>query len=295
MTLPTRAKQIGTTCGCRSAPTVPRRPTGEDPTRRRIVFACTAARLRSTGMQIGIGLPNPVPRTAGSRLLEWAQRAEERGFAALATIDRIVYPSFDSLTALAAVAGATTRIGLMTNVLIAPAYPPVLVAKSAASIDQLSGGRFTLGMASGGRADDYTATGRDFETRGRDFDVALDVIRRVTTWGAGWTSGGAPPDQVGPFAERVRAAWRDAGRADEPRLAALNYFSLGDDAEEDSRTYLRSYYGFVGEYAEMIAEGALRSPDAIRDAVRRFEDAGVTELILDPTTASLDQIDRLAD
>jgi alkanesulfonate monooxygenase SsuD/methylene tetrahydromethanopterin reductase-like flavin-dependent oxidoreductase (luciferase family) len=284
-------------------------------------------------MQIGIGLPNPVPRTAGSRLLEWAQRAEERGFAALATIDRIVYPSFDSLTALAAVAGATTRIGLMTNVLIAPAYPPVLVAKSAASIDQLSGGRFTLGMASGGRADDYTATGRDFDTRGREFDVALDVmhrawrgepvgggdqpvcptpvngnrvpvlvggvgnfaIRRVTTWAAGWTSGGAPPDQVGPFAERVRVAWRDAGRAGEPRLAALNYFSLGDQAEEDSRTYLRRYYGFVGEYAEMIAEGALRSADSIRDAVRMFEDAGVTELILDPTTASLDQIDRLAD
>lgn len=284
-------------------------------------------------MQIGIGLPNPVPGTAGSRVLEWARRAEECGFAALATIDRIVYPSFDSLTALAAVAGATTRIKLMTNVLIAPAYPPVLLAKSAASIDQLSGGRFTLGMASGGRADDYTATGRDFEARGQAFDVALDVmhrawrgepvgggeepvcptpvngnrvpvlvggagdfaIRRVTTWAAGWTSGGAPPAQVGPFADRVRAAWSEAGRAGEPRLAALNYFSLGDHAEEDSRSYLRRYYGCVGEYAEMIADGALRSADAIRDAVRGFEDAGVTELIFDPTTASLDQIDRLAD
>jgi hypothetical protein len=45
----------------------------------------------------------------------------------------------------------------------------------------------------------------------------------------------------------------------------------------------------------MIAGGALRSESAIRDVVRGFEDAGITELYLDPTTTSLDQIDRLAD
>jgi alkanesulfonate monooxygenase SsuD/methylene tetrahydromethanopterin reductase-like flavin-dependent oxidoreductase (luciferase family) len=230
-------------------------------------------------MRIGIGLPNPVPGTPGTRLLEWAQRAEDRGF------------------------------------------------------PQLSAGRLTLGMASGGRADDFAATGRDFHTRGRDFDVALDVmhhawrgepvgggdkpvcpppvndgrvpvliggagehaIRRVIAWGAGWTSGGVGPDQAGRFADRVRAAWTEAGRAGEPRLAALNYFSLGDQAADESRTYLRDYYGFRGEYAEMIAEGALRSAAAIRAAVRGFEDVGITELYFDPTTASLDQVDRLAD
>jgi alkanesulfonate monooxygenase SsuD/methylene tetrahydromethanopterin reductase-like flavin-dependent oxidoreductase (luciferase family) len=284
-------------------------------------------------MRIGIGLPNPVPGIPGTRLLEWAQRAEERGFAALATIDRVVYPSHDSLAALAAVAGATSRIGLMTNVLLAPVYPPVLLAKTAASIDQLSGGRLTLGMASGGRPDDFAAAGRDFHTRGRDFDAALDVmhrawrgepvgggdkpvcptpvnerrvpvliggagdyaIRRVVEWGAGWTSGGVGPDQIAPFAEQVRTAWKEAGRTGQPRLAALNYFSLGDEAEAGSRGYLRDYYGFLGDYAELIAGGALRSESAIRDVVRGFEDAGITELYLDPTTTSLDQIDRLAD
>ena len=284
-------------------------------------------------MRIGIGLPNPVPGTPGTRLLEWAQRAEERGFTALATIDRVVYPSYDSLAALAAVAGATSSIGLMTNVLLAPLHAPVQLAKNAASVDQLSGGRLTLGLAAGGRPDDYAAVGRDFHTRGRDFDAALDVlhrawrgepvgggdkpvcptpvhdrrvpvlvggtgdhaIRRVTEWGAGWTSGGTGADQAGPFAEQVRAAWKEAGRDGEPRFASLNYFSLGEDAEADSRAYLRNYYGFLGDYAEMIAEGALRSESAIRDAVQGFEDAGFTELIFDPTTASLDQIDRLAD
>jgi alkanesulfonate monooxygenase SsuD/methylene tetrahydromethanopterin reductase-like flavin-dependent oxidoreductase (luciferase family) len=284
-------------------------------------------------MDIGIGLPNPVPGTPGRLLIDWARRAEERGFSALATIDRIVYPSFDSLAALAAAAGATSRIRLATNILLAPAYQPVLLAKAAASIDQLSGGRLTLGLAPGARPDDFAATGRDFHTRGRDFDAALDLlhrawrgepvasadkpvcpqpatgdripiliggtgdnaIRRITTWAAGWTVGGAAADMIGPLIKQVRDAWQQAGRQGEPRLAALTYYSLGADAEDASRTYLRDYYAFAGPAAEYIAEGALRSEDAIRGAVRAFEDAGVTELYFDPTAASLDQVDRLAD
>ena len=100
-------------------------------------------------MKIGIGLPNPVPNTEGHVLLDWAKRAEEAGFSGLVAIDRIAYPSYDSLTALSAAAGATERISLMTNILLAPIYPPVLLAKTAASIDQISGGRFTLGLAPG--------------------------------------------------------------------------------------------------------------------------------------------------
>ena len=76
-------------------------------------------------MKIGIGLPNPVPNTEGHVLLDWAKRAEEAGFSGLVTIDRIAYPSYDSLTALSAAAGATERISLMTNILLAPIYPPI--------------------------------------------------------------------------------------------------------------------------------------------------------------------------
>ncbi|MDT4997038.1 MAG: hypothetical protein QOD45_1106 [Pseudonocardiales bacterium] len=284
-------------------------------------------------MKIGIGLPNPVPGTPGTLLVDWARLAEQRGFSGLATIDRVVYPSYDSLATLAAAAGATTRIELLTNVLLAPVYSSTLLAKSAASIDQLSAGRLTLGLAPGGRADDYAAVGRDFHARGRDFDDALDVlhrawrgelidenthpicptpvhdsrvpiliggtsdrtVRRIIDWAAGLTVGGAGAEQAAPLIKRVRAAWRDAARDGEPRLAVLSYFSLGSDAEDDSRRYLRDYYGYVGEYAGMIADGALRSEAAIRDAVRAFEDVGVTELYFDPTKASLDQIDRLAD
>lgn len=282
-------------------------------------------------MEIGIGLPNTIPGTPGPLLVQWAQRAEERGFYGLATIDRIVYPNYDSLSALAAVAGATSRIRLLTNILLAPVYPPVILAKAAASIDQLSGGRLTLGLGVGGRPDDFAVTGRDFAARGREFDAGLDVmhrvwrgeavgggdhavsptpvndarvpiliggnseptLRRLRTYGDGWTVGGSTAEMAAPFAERVRATWQDAGRPGTPRLAALNYFSLG--ADDQSRQYLRHYYAFLGDYVEMIAEGALRTPQAIRDAITAFEDAGFTELYLDPTVASLDQLDRLAD
>jgi hypothetical protein len=92
----------------------------------------------------------------------------------------------------------------------------------------------------------------------------------------------------------VRAAWRDAGREGAPRIVALNYFGLGD-TEERSRGYLLDYYGFLGEYAEMIAGSAHRSAAAIRDVVAAFAEAGVDELILDPTVGDPAQVDLLAE
>ena len=278
-------------------------------------------------MKIGIGIPNTVPGTPGTTLVEWARQAENHGFAGLATLDRFAYPNYDSLATLAAAAAVTSHIGLLTNILLAPAYPPLLLAKSAASIDQISGGRFTLGVAAGGREDDFEVVGRPFHSRGRDFDAGLEEmhriwageprhsptpvggggvplmfggasdasIRRTVKYGQGWTMGGGTPDQAGEFAARVRQAWHDGGREGEPRIAALAYFSLGDDAEQDSRAYLNDYYAFLGPYAGMIADGALRSPDAIRGAVKAFEAAGVTELYFDPTVARLDQLERLAE
>ena len=96
-------------------------------------------------MDIGIGLPNTLA-VAGPTVVEWARRAEERGFKSLATIDRIVYPSYDSLTTLAVAAGATSTIKLFPNILLGPIYPPVWLAKATASLDALSGGRLMLGV-----------------------------------------------------------------------------------------------------------------------------------------------------
>ncbi|MGW0817258.1 LLM class flavin-dependent oxidoreductase [Streptomyces viridiviolaceus] len=79
-------------------------------------------------MRIGIGLPDTVPGTDGRLMLDWARRAEERGFAFVSTIGRAGHPSYDSLTTPAAVAGATSRIGLVTNALLAPTYPDAVLS-----------------------------------------------------------------------------------------------------------------------------------------------------------------------
>src|SRR2546423_6445502 len=130
-------------------------------------------------MKIGIGLPNPIPGTEGRTLIEWARRAEERGFFTLATIDRIAFPSYESLIALAAAGAVTERVGLLTNVLLGPTRNPVLLAKEAASLDQISNGRFTLGVGVGARPDDFVAAGQEFKNRGRRWDEALELMTRA--------------------------------------------------------------------------------------------------------------------
>jgi alkanesulfonate monooxygenase SsuD/methylene tetrahydromethanopterin reductase-like flavin-dependent oxidoreductase (luciferase family) len=282
-------------------------------------------------MKIGIGIPNSVIGTTGAQLLDWAKRADRAGFSSLATIGAVAYPSYEELTVLAAAGAVTERIAILSNVLIAPARSTAELAKQAATVQQISAGRLTLGMGAGWRDGDYTLTGRDFHTRGHDFDAQLAdlkrawhgealaegtkpaapdpgfggvplliggmtdaTVRRVVEHGVGWTAGGLPPDALPPFIEQVRTAWREA-REGEPRFVGLTYFSLGD-VEAESRAYLLSYYEPMGaDMAEMIAGSALRSPDAIRGAVQAYAAAGLDELILDPTVSDPNQVDLLAE
>ncbi len=283
-------------------------------------------------MDIGIGLPNSVPGTTGGQLLDWARRADAAGFSSLATIGCVSFPGYEELTVFAAAGAVTQRIRFMPNVLLAPTRSSAELAKQAASVDQLTGGRLTLAVAPGWRAADYQLTGRDFDHRGRRLEQQLKdlrtawagepllpgtkpvspplvqeggipiliggmsdaAVRRVVEFGDGWTAGGAPLDVTRDMISKVRAAWRDGGRDGEPRIVALAYFSLGDTLER-SRAYLLDYYEPMGAgIAEMIAGSALRSPDAIKGAVEGFAAIGVNEFILDPTVSDPDQADLLA-
>jgi hypothetical protein len=76
---------------------------------------------------------------------------------------------------------------------------------------------------------------------------------------------------------------------------ALCYFSIQEGRADDSKAYLRDYYGWLGQWADGIVEGTPRGPDAVRDTVQRYRDAGVDELILDPTVADLGEVDLLAE
>ena len=284
-------------------------------------------------MDIGIGLPNALRQAEGPLFTEWAQRAEARGFSSLGTIGRVAYPTFDEMAVLAAAAAVTSRIGLLTDIMVAPTRNFVLLAKEAATLDQLSGGRFTLGVAVGGRPDDFEATGQDFSTRGRRFDEGLEIMHRAwrgetvegagkpvsprpvngdrvpllfggdpdvaapraLRWGGGWTIGGLPPEMVGEPVKAMREKWAAAGVDDALRIVVLTYFSLGDDTADISRQNLRDYYDFLPGMTEMIVDGAARSVEAVQARVQDFEDAGVDEVIFDPTVARIDQVDLLAD
>jgi alkanesulfonate monooxygenase SsuD/methylene tetrahydromethanopterin reductase-like flavin-dependent oxidoreductase (luciferase family) len=117
-------------------------------------------------------------------------------------------------------------------------------------------------------------------------------IERTISWGIGWTVGGAPPDVGGPFAERVRKAWREAGRQGEPKIVGLTYFALGEGAEEKAAAYLTDYYG---QYGRRLVQGIPKSPQALKETVSKFEGYGFDELFLDPTVADLAQLDAAAE
>ena len=131
-------------------------------------------------MDIGIGLPSTVPGTEGRTLIDWARHAEEAGFSTLGTIGRLVYPNYEELIALTAAAAVTSQIRLTTSVLLAPLYTnSALLAKQAASLDRLSGGRLVLGLGLGGREDDFAASGVSTQGRGRRLEEKVAMMKRV--------------------------------------------------------------------------------------------------------------------
>lgn len=255
--------------------------------------------------------------------VEWARRAEAAGFSSLGTIDRIVFPSYESLISLAAAAAVTERIRLVTDILIAPLRTnTALFAKQAATLNHLSEGRLVLGLAVGGREDDFEVSGADFGSRGRFFDRQLEELtslwgadrvapasrpgllvggnsdaayRRAARHGDGWTQGGGTPEAFAEGKAQLLEAWAAEGRDGEPHTMALFYYALGDRAEEHAREDLLDYYGFVGDYAQQIVDSAAKDETTLKQYLSAFEEAGVDEVICFPTAIDPQQVDLLAE
>ena len=281
-------------------------------------------------MKIGIGFPANIPGVQGKLLIEWAKKADAGPFSSLGLIDRLVYNNYDPLIAFAAAAGATQRIRLMTTILLAPLHSAALLAKQAASLDAISGGRFTLGMGVGAREPDFQAAGVPFHSRGKIFDEQLATMKRIWAgepfsdtvgaigpkpvrtdgpelliggyspaamqrvgkWGDGFIAGGGGPQRANNSFRAAEEAWKAVGRAGKPRLVGCTYIALGPDGLTRGGNYIRHYYGAWGEG---IAKALPTSTEAIKTAIQTYQDIGTDELILWPTTTDIEQIDQLED
>ena len=284
-------------------------------------------------MKIGVGLPATIPGTEGKRILDWAKKADSGPFSTLGILDRLVFPNYEALITLAAVAGVTQRVRMMTTVLLAPLRNTVLLAKQAASLDALSGGRLTLGLGIGGREDDYLAASVSFRTRGKRFEEQLATmqhiwsgqplsdhigpigptpvraggpeiliggyspaaIQRVGHWGDGFIAGGRDPKGTRQFFNLAEESWNAAGRPGKPRLVGCFYYALGPDARERAGTYLRRYYAFLGPMVETMINNLPITIETIKERIQAYADIGADEVILWPCTPDLEQLDQLAE
>ncbi|AWS47092.1 LLM class flavin-dependent oxidoreductase [Streptosporangium sp. 'caverna'] len=282
-------------------------------------------------MKVGLGLPASDPTS----LLGWARRAEAGPFSTLGLLDRIVYDTPEPMVTLAAIAGITSRIRVQTEVLLAPLRATALLAKQAATLDRLSDGRFTLGVGIGAREDDYRAVGVDARSRGRRLNEQMATLRRVwagepyaedvgpigpaparrggpemlvggsvpatveriARWGDGFLSTRLSPEQMDRFSRTIEESWRAAGRAGHPRLVAQVNAALGPEPIlDEARNTLGDYYrSFMGDGAAKVVDEMLGTPEAIRQAVTAYGDAGADEVMLYCWSSDLDQVDRVAD
>jgi alkanesulfonate monooxygenase SsuD/methylene tetrahydromethanopterin reductase-like flavin-dependent oxidoreductase (luciferase family) len=270
-------------------------------------------------MNVGVGLPTTTPGATGELLLEWARRADAGPFTSVAVLDRVAYDSFEPFAVLSAAAAATSRVRLATMIAIGPLRSTALLAKQAASVHGLSGGRLTLGLAVGARVEDYEVAGVEHRGRGRKLAEQLAYIRgavdgdrvgparegiellvgglsgqafsRMARYADGYAHGGGPPRAFASAAVRAEAAWRDLGRSGKPLLWGQGYVSLVD--AERGNAYLRDYYAFTGPFVERIVAENLTSARAVKDFVRGYEEAGCDELVLFSTTPGVEELERL--
>jgi alkanesulfonate monooxygenase SsuD/methylene tetrahydromethanopterin reductase-like flavin-dependent oxidoreductase (luciferase family) len=218
-------------------------------------------------------------------------------------------------------------------VLVAPLHANVaLLAKQTASLDRLSGGRLVLGIGTGGRDDDFTASGLPTASRSRRLAEQIDEMRRIWrgeergtdgpigpapvnvggpplilgAFGSssirrlagmvdGWIMGGGTPDMFLDRATAFEKAWKEAGRTGIPRKLSLCYFALGDEARDEAVATIKRYYAWLGPFADQIAAGMATSPEMVKAYAEGFRESGCDEIIFAPGSARLDQVSLLAE
>lgn len=272
------------------------------------------------GLSCGVVLAGQTPQA----LLAQAQRAEALGFDSLWVGDHLAFhvPMPDSLSVLSFVAAATERVTLGTAVYLLPLRPPALAAKTAATLDWLSGGRLVLGVGVGGEfPPEWRAAGVPLTERGARLDEAMPLLRRLWTEddvvheGRHFRFGpitiapkpvraGGPPLWVGG---RVAAAMRRAGRLGDGYIShmttaekyAENLRAIEQAAREAGRkTFHPDGFGTVAFLFTALGpfeEARARATAVLGSIYRRdFTEAAPRYCLLGQPTDCLEQMRRFA-
>jgi probable F420-dependent oxidoreductase len=248
-------------------------------------------------VHFGVILPNYGKDSSPERIRPVAEAAEELGFDSVwATEHIIVGPEaadsfgrvYEPLTTLAWLAGRSERIGLGTSIVLVPLHHPMHLAKQAATLQELSGGRFSLGIGIGWHRDEFQSMGVDFAGRGSRADEAIQVMRAIWSGqrdfeGRWWSFHDAtaepqpsPQPQIwvgGSSAHAVRRA-RAVGDVWHPsRSSDADHVRRVKEQHPELRVIPRTTEQDVDVMLDAGAEGAVVSFSdelAMRDFARRY-------------------------
>lgn len=265
-------------------------------------------------MRVGMTLPVMEPdlwSDGPSTLEAWARAVDEGPYASLCFGERMAFDNPETLTVLGAVAAWTSRVRLVTTVVVPQLHDPVLLAKSLATGDQLCRGRLTVGVGVGGREEDYRAAGADPATQtiaGMAERVA--VMRRV--WrGEKVTEAvrpvGPPPVQdggpellvgtMGPRTIRHAAGWADglAGVTLDLDVAAVG--ALFDQAREAWAAADRGTPRLTTSFWFALDDGSGAARDQVHRHLRHYMNWIPTDFVdaMAPTTGFAGTPDDLRD
>jgi len=254
---------------------------------------------------------------------DFVQAAEEMGFNHISVPDHVIqagtprgpaqmaprftreFPYHETMTLLALIAGITETIEINSAVIILPQRQTVLVAKQAAEVDVLSGGRLHLGVGLGWNELEFEALDMEFGNRGRRVEEQIDVLRRLWTeelvtfdghWHKITDAGLAPMPIQRPIPIWIGAnsevAVRRAGR-----LADGWFIISGDQPGDQTKAYHDAFCeaaqsagrdpGTLG--IEATVHGGKDGPEAWMETARAWSDLGVTQLTFRPN-GSIDEL-----
>ncbi|WP_376790192.1 LLM class F420-dependent oxidoreductase [Thermoflexus sp.] len=288
-------------------------------------------------MHIGICLPNYGPASSPEAIRAVAQAAEDLGFDSLWTTDHILVPEahsqpygriFETWTTLTYVAALTRRVRLGTSILLLGLRNPVLVAKQAATLDQLSNGRLILGIGAGWLAREFESLGMSFRRRIRFLEEGIILMRALWTNPRPRFQGrffriedavfeplpvqpGGPPIWIGGNTEaavrraaRLGDGWHPVGLDPETlrsRVAQLREWSRGRSLSVICRMYIAMDSHLPPVYTSPTGERRMRltgSEEQILGHLQALRDAGADGVILTFETpsaaAQIEQMQRLA-